>query len=179
MKFNIQSWWKENSQKIVTEGHILNLTVIYKKLTADTVHEVRWEAKCFLPETRNKVRISTYIILIQHWAGNAFLNDWEQPPSPILVGSSLGSLSTLFMEGTPWWLLLHIPYPIQQQNLLLCLQKWPKQPSPLPVQVTTISCWIKAMGLGVVLLHLYPLEAEMILSTYKSHHIGSPVVPHH
>lgn len=57
-----------------------------------------WKAKCFLPEMRHKVRISTYIILIQHWAGNAsFTSMTESSLHPALVGSSLGSLSTLFI----------------------------------------------------------------------------------
>ena len=40
---------------------------------------------------------------------------------------------------------LHILYPIQQQNLLLCLQNGFKTQPPLPSKVTTISCRIKAM----------------------------------
>lgn len=76
---------------------------------------------------------------------------------------------------------LHIPYPIQQQNLLLCLQNGFKtQPSPPSVQSHYYFLLDQSNGSPrVVLLHLYPLEAKVILSTYKSHHISSPVVPHH
>ena len=88
---------KKTLRKIITEGHILNLTIIYKK-THSWHCPWWWKAKCFLPETRNKVRISTYITLLQHWAGNAsFTSMTESSLHPALVGSSLGSLSALFI----------------------------------------------------------------------------------
>ena len=68
---------------------------------------------------------------------------------------------------------LYIPYPIHQQNLLLCLQNGFKtQPSPLSVQSHYYFLLDQSYeSPRVALLHLHPLEAKVILSMYKSHHI--------
>lgn len=161
MKFNIQSWWKkENSQKNSNRRSHPQLDSNLQK-THSWHCPWWWEAKCFLPETRNKVRISTYIILIQHWAGNAsFTSMTESSLHPALVGSNLGSLSTLFIwRGILDDCFLHIPYPIQQQNLFALPSKicFKTQPSPLPVQSHYYFLLDQSNGSPrVVLLHLYP-----------------------
>ena len=136
---------KKEHRKIIRKGHILNLTIIYKK-THSWHCPWWWKTKQFLPETRNKVRISAYITVTQHRAGNScFTSMTESRLHPALVGSSLGSLSALFI----WRSILDdffSAHPLSNSAAkpIALTSKW-LQNTPLPSKVTTISCRIKAM----------------------------------
>ena len=172
---------KKEHRKIIRKGRILNLTIIYKK-THSWHCPWWWKAKRFLPETRNKVRISAYITLTQHRARNScFTSMTESHLHPALVGSSLGSLSALFI----WRSILDdffSAHPLSNSAAkpIALTSKWLQNTTTSPVQSHYYFLLDQSNGSpSVVLLNLYPSEAKVTPSVYKSHHIVQlPRVPH-